>query len=80
MMSSFWGRVGVSPNMTKDDWGEGGQPKDDSKGRNLHFSLKTVSESQVVKAIKALKNKTSSGSDFVSPKILKSTVDIIMLS
>ena len=47
------------------------------EGRNLSFSLKTVTENQVEKAIKSLKNKNSSGVDFISPKVLKMAVDII---
>ena len=35
------------------------------KGKNLNFSLKTVSENQVVKAIKSLKNKSRSGITFI---------------
>ena len=47
------------------------------RGKNLKFSLRTVSENQVVKAIKSLKNKSSSGVDFISPKMVKLAVDII---
>ena len=47
------------------------------EGKNLSFSLRTVTETQVEKAIKSLKNKNSSGVDFISPKILKMTVDIV---
>ena len=46
-------------------------------GRNLEFSIKPVTIKQVLKAIKCLKNKTSSGIDFISPKLLKQTADII---
>ena len=44
--------------------------------KNTKFSLKTVTESQVEKAIKSLKSKTSSGVDFISPKILKMAVHV----
>ena len=43
----------------------------------MNFSLKTVSERQVEKAIKAMKNKSSSGIDFISPKLIKMAVDVI---
>ena len=39
--------------------------------------MRTVSERCVRKVILSLKNKNSSGIDFISPKILKSTVDVI---
>ena len=51
--------------------------EDNLEGKNLSFSLKTVSEKQVEKAIKSLKNKNSSGVDFISPKIIKLAADII---
>ena len=47
------------------------------KDKNMRFSLKTVTEAQVAKAIKSLKNKSSSGVDFISPKILKMAVDVV---
>ena len=47
------------------------------KDRRLSFQLRTVSEKCVRKVILSLKNKNSSGIDFISPKILKSTVDVI---
>ena len=47
------------------------------KDKNLNFSLKTVTERQVEKAIKAMKNKSSSGIDFISPKLVKMAVDVI---
>ena len=47
------------------------------QGRNLKFSLKTVRENQVTKAIKSLKGKSSSGIDFISPQVIKMSVDII---
>ena len=46
-------------------------------GRGLEFSLKTVTFRQVQKAIKSMKNKTSSGIDFVSPRIIKLAMDVI---
>ena len=51
--------------------------KENLKDKNMSFSLKTVTESQVVKAIKSLKNKSSSGVDFISPKMIKLSVDVI---
>ena len=51
--------------------------KEKMKNRNLKFSLKTVTLAQVRKAIKSLKNKTSSGIDFVSPKIVKTAIEVI---
>ena len=47
------------------------------KDRKLKFSLKNVTEAHVKKAIKSLKNKSSSGVDFISPKIVKLAADII---
>ena len=47
------------------------------KDKNLNFSLKTVTERQVEKAIKAMKNKSNSGIDFISPKLVKMAVDVI---
>ena len=49
------------------------------KDKNLNFSLKTVTEAQVKKAIRSLKNKSSSGVDFISPKIVKLAADIIAI-
>ena len=43
----------------------------------MNYSLKTVTERQVEKAIKAMKNKSSSGIDFISPKLIKMAVDVI---
>ena len=43
----------------------------------MKFSLHTVTENQVNKAIKSLKSKTSSGIDFVSSAIIKMSADII---
>ena len=51
--------------------------KEKLKGRNLSFHLRTVTETEVKKAIHSLKPKTSSGLDFISPKILKLSVDVI---
>ena len=51
--------------------------EDNLKGKNLSFSLRTVTENQVEKAIKSLKNKNSSGVDFISPKIIKLAADVI---
>ena len=47
------------------------------EGRNLKFSISEVTEAQVSKALKSLKSKTSSGLDFVSPKILKLSEKVI---
>ena len=51
--------------------------KEKLKGRNLSFHLPTVTETEVKKAIHSLKPKTSSGLDFISPKIVKLAVDVI---
>ena len=48
-------------------------------GKNLKFSLQEVSEIHVEKAIQSLKNKSSSGIDFVSPIIIKMAVDILKI-
>ena len=48
-------------------------------GKGLKFSLRTVSERQVEKVTESLKNKSSSGTDFISPKLIKMSVDIIKL-
>ena len=45
----------------------------------MNFSLQEVTENQVEKAIKSLKNKTSSGIDYVSPIIIKMAVDILKM-
>ena len=47
--------------------------KESLEGRGLKFGLREVSEKQIEKAIKSLKNKSSSGTDFVSPKVIKMT-------
>ena len=47
------------------------------RGRKLNFSLHTVTENQVNKAIRSLKSKTSSGVDFVSSAVIKMSADII---
>ena len=47
------------------------------EGRNLSFSLRTVTPAQVKKAIKSMKNKTSSGIDFVSPKVVKIATEVL---
>ena len=47
------------------------------RGSRLQFTLKTVSIEQVKKAINSLKNKTSSGIDFVSPRVVKMAADVI---
>ena len=52
--------------------------KEKYKDKNLNFSLKEVTEGQVRKAIRCLKPKISSGLDFVSPKILKASGDVII--
>ena len=49
------------------------------KSRKLHFSLRQVTIEQVKKAIRSMKNKTSSGIDFISPKIVKSASDVIAI-
>ena len=41
------------------------------------FKLKTVTESQVVKAVKKLKSKKSSGLDDISSKVIKSCIEVI---
>ena len=51
--------------------------QDKMREKNLKFSLKTVTFAQVQKAIKSMKNKTSSGIDFVSPKIVKIAMEVI---
>ena len=53
--------------------------KEKLEGKNLKFNLPPVTENQVMKAIKCLKPKTSSGMDFVPPTILKMAADIIIL-
>ena len=47
------------------------------KHRNLNFSLKTVTEIQVGKVIRSLKNKSSSGVNMISPKMVKLAADVI---
>ena len=47
------------------------------ESRKLRFSLRQVTIEQVKKAIRSMKNKTSSGIDFISPKIVKSVSDEI---
>ena len=47
--------------------------------KSFQFSLKTVSETQVLKAIKSLKNKSSSGVDMISPKIVKMAAEVIKI-
>ena len=49
------------------------------ESRNLRFSLRQVTIEQVKKAIKSMKNKTSSGIDFISPKIVKLASDAIAI-
>ena len=47
--------------------------------KNLKFKLKKVTIEQVKKAIKSMKNKTSSGIDFISPKIVKASSEMIAI-
>ena len=51
--------------------------KNHLKDKNLFFSLKPVTTRTVKKAIIALKNKNSSGVDFISSNILKSAINVI---
>ena len=51
--------------------------EENMNGRGLEFSLKTVTFRQVQKAIKSMKNKTSSGIDFVSPKVVKIATEVL---
>ena len=53
--------------------------RENLKDRNLSFSLHEVTEIQVEKAIRSMKNKKSSGIDFVSPVIIKMAVDILKI-
>ena len=53
--------------------------KESLEGRGLKFGLRQVTEKQIEKAIKSLKNKSSSGTDFVSPKVIKMAVDILKI-
>ena len=45
----------------------------------MKFNLKTVTEIQVAKAIKSLKNKSSSGVDMINPKMVKLAAEVITI-
>ena len=65
---------GIEEKIPKLDISPTEKLEDSLKGKNLNFGLKKVTEKQVEKAIKSMKNKTSSGIDFISPKIIKMAV------
>ena len=51
--------------------------KEKLRGKKLHFYFKPVTEKEVIKAIKDINSKTSSGVDFISTKVLKMVPDIV---
>ena len=51
--------------------------KESLKDRNLKFGLGQVTKTQVKKAIKGVRSKTSSGVDFINTKILKMSSEVI---
>ena len=56
-----------------------GKLEEEMKESKLRFTLKTVSAEQVKKAINKMKNKTSSGIDFISPRVVKMAADVILI-
>ena len=47
------------------------------KGLNLHFKLKEVKEKDVMKVLRKLRNKTSSGIDGISSEVLKMGASVL---